>query len=338
MTVPTSGQTVDAASVADTADAPDKAKTRARVVAFLAGVAAVLLLIPVTLYFMFIHHTASMRSTMTSGMTSLCSPIPTTSPIPYAGHTTIRMLWAQHNESRTFFPNLIVLALGAVTNLNTLTELYLSAVLLLIALVLVILAHRQDVAPIRLVFYLPVTFLMFTLGQFENTLLGYQLWLVSGHYIPVAATIFLLNLRRVELDHSRHGYRNGRNRELLGARGTRHLASRPGRLTLQAPSSGVLLTWLISAVATTGLYFYHFRLRRSSWRGPRYVLAHPLSAVGILLIRDWRLMGKTTSTGIRCFRSAHCHTRGWRLSSGCSVPRLYTGEAEVFREVRSGQH
>src|SRR5580700_7337937 len=108
MTTPTSGQTVDAlsmgaSSVADTADDPGKAKNRARAVPFFAGVAAVLLLIPVALYFMFIHHygvnaiyydqwndVALLTHTRYSSHT-------------YAGHTTIGMLWAQHNENHTFF-------------------------------------------------------------------------------------------------------------------------------------------------------------------------------------------------------------------------------------------
>src|SRR5580700_4707133 len=175
MTTPTSGQTVDAlsmgaSSVADTADDPGKAKNRARAVPFFAGVAAVLLLIPVALYFMFIHR-YGVNAIFYDQWNDVALLTHTHYFFePYSGHTTIRMLWTQHNESRTFFPNLIVLALGALTHLNTLTELYLSAVLLLIALLLIILAHRRDVAPIRLIFYLPVAFLMLTLGQFENTL------------------------------------------------------------------------------------------------------------------------------------------------------------------------
>ena len=48
----------------------------------------------------------------------------------YAGHTSLSMLWTQHNENRMLFPNLVVLALGALTHLNVLTEEYLSAALL----------------------------------------------------------------------------------------------------------------------------------------------------------------------------------------------------------------
>ena len=297
MTTPTSGQAVDAlsmgaSSVADTANDPGKSKNRARAVPFFAGVAAVLLLIPVALYFLFIHHygvnaiyydqwndVALLTHTRYFSHT-------------YAGHTTIGMLWAQHNENHTFFPNLVVLALGAVTNLNILTELYLSAVLLLIALVLVILAHRQDVPRTRLVFYLPVAFLVFTLGQFENTLLGYQLWLYLVIAI-LAATIFLLNLRRVSwiilfaaIAMAVMGSYSALDGLVIWPAGLVVL------LWKNRPRAFVL-TWLISGIATTGLYFYHYDFAAASGGGHVYVLVHPLSAVEFFFFAIGDLMGKT---------------------------------------------
>ena len=60
----------------------------------------------------------------------------------------------------------------------------------LIAISLIILAHRRDVARIRLIFYLPVVFLMLTLGQFENILFGYEIsWCLA--IAALAAAIFL---------------------------------------------------------------------------------------------------------------------------------------------------
>ena len=99
-----------------------------------------LLLIPIVLYFWYIHR-YGVNAIYYDQWNDVALLTHTRYFFePYSGHTTIRMLWTQHNESRTFFPNLIVLALGALTHLNILIELYLSAVLLLIALFLIILA------------------------------------------------------------------------------------------------------------------------------------------------------------------------------------------------------
>src|ERR1700694_2659934 len=36
----------------------------------------------------------------------------------YMGHMSLTHLWAQHNESRMLFPNLVVLLLGTTTHMN----------------------------------------------------------------------------------------------------------------------------------------------------------------------------------------------------------------------------
>ena len=92
----------------------------------------------------------------------------------YAGHTSLSTLWTQHNENRMLFPNLVVLALGSLTHLNVLTEEYLSAVLLVISASLIILTNRRDLAPMPWIAYLPVAFLMLSLGQSGDTLFGFN--------------------------------------------------------------------------------------------------------------------------------------------------------------------
>ena len=163
----------------------DTAKTRGRGVIFFVGAAALLLLIPIGLYFWFIHQ-YGVNAIYYDQWNDVALLTHTRYFLEsYSGHTTIGMLWAQHNESRTFFPNLIVLALGALTQLNILTELYLSAVLHLIALVLIILAHRRDVASTRLVFYLPVAYFLDAHPRpSRKHLVRLRNVLVSGHRNP----------------------------------------------------------------------------------------------------------------------------------------------------------
>ena len=48
----------------------------------------------------------------------------------YSGHLSLGTLWAQHNEDRIFFSNIIAVALAYTTHLNLFVEMYLSVALL----------------------------------------------------------------------------------------------------------------------------------------------------------------------------------------------------------------
>src|SRR5580692_4227349 len=156
---------------AETALAAQPSGTRGRISAFFTRPeTSVLLLIPVALYIWFVHEfgvnsifydqwdNVALLTHSNLGFTS------------YAGHTSLGMLWTQHNENRMLFPNLVVFALRDLTHFNVLIELYLSAVLLVIAVSLIILAHRRDLVSIRWIAYLPVAFLILSLGQSGDTL------------------------------------------------------------------------------------------------------------------------------------------------------------------------
>ena len=47
----------------------------------------------------------------------------------YSGTLTFHSLWAQYDENRNFFPNLIVLLLGHTDHFNVVSEEYLSALM-----------------------------------------------------------------------------------------------------------------------------------------------------------------------------------------------------------------
>ncbi len=278
-----------AAVPSDTADARGRGT-------YLVGAAALLLLIPIASYFWFIH-----RYGVNTIYYDQWNDVALLTHTPYlftsySGHTTIGMLWIQHNESRTFFPNLIVLVLGALTHLNIVVELYLSAALHLIAFVLIVMAHRRDVAPMRLIFYLPVALLMFTFGQYVNILFGYEMcWCLV--IAALAATILLLNLPRLSWLVLLAG---------IGAAGVGSYSALQGLLIwpaglvvllLKRRSRAMVLTWLIAAVATTGLYFYHFNFTEAGGGSHSYVLAHPLAAAEFFFFAIGDLMGKQLPQG-----------------------------------------
>jgi len=261
----------------------------------------VLLIVPVALYFWFIHQygvNAIYYDQWNDIALLTHTPFFNYRSAPTYSHTTIATMWAQHGEDRTFFPDLVVLALGRLTSLNVLTELYLSAVLLVIACVLIILAHRQDVPRTRLVFYLPVAFLVLTLGQYENTLFGFQLWLYLV-MATLAATIFLLDLQRSSW------------LILVAAIATAVIGSYsaidglviwPAGLVVllwKGRPRAFVLTWLIAAIATTGLYLYHFQYSAATAGGGTfsYVLTHPLSAANFFFFAVGDVMGKPLPPG-----------------------------------------
>lgn len=252
-----------------------------------------LLLFPIALYFWFIHQYG-----VNAILYDQWNDVALLTHTPYLAHsyshTTISALWAQHNEDRTFFPNLVVLALGRLTSLNILTELYLNAVLLVIAFVLIIWAHRQDVSRTRLVFYLPVAFLVFTLGQYENTLFGFQLWLYLV-IAALAATIFLLDLQRwnwLVLGAAMATAVIGSYSALDG------LLIWPAGLVVllwRRRPRAFVLTWLFTAIATTALYFYHYNFSKAAAGpgGSSYALTHPLSSAEFFFFAIGDIMGRS---------------------------------------------
>ena len=257
---------------------------------------ALLLLIPVATYFWYIHQFGVNAiwfdqwdniALLTHSSFFLHS---------YAGHTSLSMLWIQHNENRMLFPNLVVLALGSLTHLNILTEEYLSAVLLVIAVWLIVMANRRDLAPVHWIVYLPVAFLMLSVGQFGDTLFGFQLaWYII--LLALAAVIFLLDSPRANWV------------VLIAAIGMAVIGSYSSLQGLFIWPAGLivllwrsrprvfLITWLLSAVVTVGVYFYHFDFGETYSGQSGYLFAHPFSAAEFFFLSIGDLIGKPLPPG-----------------------------------------
>lgn len=91
----------------------------------------------------------------------------------FAGTLTVGDLWLQHNESRMLVPNAIVLVLAEATDFNDTIFMYLGAMLLLAAVLLLIVACRHELVKHPLAF-VPAIFLVFSRAQYENILWGFQ--------------------------------------------------------------------------------------------------------------------------------------------------------------------
>ena len=85
------------------------------------------------------------------------------------------VMWAQHNETRIFFPNLIVVLLAHTVQFNVVIEEYLSATILVAAVALIIWAHKRRSPNVPWLFYCPVAIVMLSLVQYQNALWGFQI-------------------------------------------------------------------------------------------------------------------------------------------------------------------
>lgn len=145
--------------------------------------------IPVAFYIWFLHHYTLnvVHADQWSDVTLIGAS--------YQGHFTLAALWAQHNENRLLFPNLIVLAMSRLDAFNVSAEEYLSAVFLLAAVALIIGAHKRRAPERPWIVYCPVVILMLSVVQAQNTLWGFQLaWYMV--LFTLAGVIFLLDRPR----------------------------------------------------------------------------------------------------------------------------------------------
>ena len=190
-------------------------------------------------------------------------------------------LWAQHNENRILFPNLIVLLLAYTTAFNVQVEEYLSFLLLLASTGLIIWAHKRGAPGTPWLYYCPVVILMLSVVQYENALWGFQMaWYLV--LLCLALSLFLLD--RMELSalpftaavlSAIVGSYSSLQGLLIWPAGllVLYLCRRRGRYI------GI---WLVAAALTASLYFYNWD---STTGTPRhnYAWQHPFIAIKFFL-------------------------------------------------------
>ncbi|MBA2534469.1 MAG: hypothetical protein H0V21_05625 [Rubrobacter sp.] len=109
---------------------------------------------------------------------------------PSSAKLTILDLWEQHLEHRFFFPGGSILLLGILTKWNTVAEMYLIQVCLLVTLVVLYLAFRAGTGT-KPLYFVPVAFLVFSLVQSFNMLWGLQLTFFFVETFGVLTFFFL---------------------------------------------------------------------------------------------------------------------------------------------------
>lgn len=134
----------------------------------LAAVSCVLILLPVAAAFLYIY---SFGVDMPFG--DVWTMVPRFDKLS-SGTLGFSDLWVQHFEHRIFFPRVAILLLGVVTDFNQIAIMYLIEICFLVTLVVLLLAFRANIGA-RLFFFIPVSLLIFNLGQSFNMFFGLQL-------------------------------------------------------------------------------------------------------------------------------------------------------------------
>jgi hypothetical protein len=206
----------------------------------------------------------------------------------YGGTLGLSNLWASHGDHRILFPNLIVIALGQFTHLNVVLEEYLSGAMLLAATGLLISTHRRRAPSTPLISYTPLTLLLFSFVQYQNTLWGFQMaWYLIT--LALALALFLLDRPTVTgwvfvgaIAATVVGSFSSLQGLLIWPVGLLVLCidRRPRRL---------IVVWVACAVITAALYFHH--LNPAEYSNQTYVFAHPIEALKYFLFLIGSVLG-----------------------------------------------
>lgn len=204
----------------------------------------------------------------------------------YAGTLGVDDLFALHNEHRLFFPRLVILSLAALTHYNTVAEMYLIQVLAVATLIVLWLSFRAGIA-YKVLAFIPVAFLLFSLRQHVSMLLGIQIVVAMAQFCAVFAFYCLY----------RAGKEGGGKIALPLAILSATVASFSFLQGLFVWPAGLVqlfimhrerlvrrrmvLVWLVAGICEWVLYFRGFA--NEDDRALGYFLIHPLQAAQYLL-------------------------------------------------------
>ena len=204
-------------------------------------------------------------------------------------------LWAQHNENRIFFPNLIVLLLAHTTAFNVQVEEYLSFVLLLASTGLIIGAYKRGTPDTPWLYLCPVAILMLSVVQYENALWGFQMaWYLV--LLCLALSLFLLD----RMDSSSVPFTIAILSAVVGS-----FSSLQGLLIWPAGLLVLFLcrrrglhivVWLVAAALTASLYFYNWNPSTGTPKH-NYAWQHPIIAIKFFLFMMGDVVGMHVAYG-----------------------------------------
>ena len=206
-------------------------------------------------------------------------------------HPNLGNLWALHNDNRIFFPNLVVLLLAHTTHFNVHIEDYLSGIMLVLAIGLLIVAHKRRSPSTPWLYYCPVAIIMLSFVQVGDTLWGFQMaWYLV--MLALAGAVFLLDepiLTWLSLIGAMALAIVGSFSSLQG------LLIWPAGLVLlycRSRPKRFVITWLAGGIVTGAAYFYQFRPTGPA-SNDSYVLSHPVLTIEFFLSAIGDVVGES---------------------------------------------
>jgi hypothetical protein len=113
----------------------------------------------------------------------------------YQGQLHFQDFYEQDNEHRPFFPRLLMLPLALATRYNSIAEMYVSWAFICLSAIPVYLYCRQIYSDrlAALTAFVPAAWVLFSLGQSENLLMGWQLVFFMANAFLLYSMYFLQN-------------------------------------------------------------------------------------------------------------------------------------------------
>ncbi len=205
----------------------------------------------------------------------------------YKGTLTLSDLWASHGDHRILFPNLIVIALAQFTRFNVVFEEYLSGAMLVTATGLFILIHRRRAPSTPFIYYTPLTLLLFSFVQYENTLWGFQ---IAWYLVTLALALALFLLDRPALTGC--VFAGAIAATVVGSFSSLQglLIWPVGLLVLYVHrrQRRSLLIWIACALITATVYFHQLN---PPYSNQTYVFTHPIEALKFFLFLIGSVLG-----------------------------------------------
>jgi hypothetical protein len=195
----------------------------------------------------------------------------------HLGTLSFGTVWAQHNENRVFFPNLVVLLLGYTTHFNLVVEDYLSGLFAFSTAGLLIAAHKRRSPSIPLIAYCPVAIVLLMFVPLGDVLFSYQMsWYLM--LLGLAGAIFFLDAPVLSRPHLAAAIGFAVVGSFSSMEGLFIWPTGLVLLYLRRRSRGPVITWVVAAGVTVVLYFADYNFSAAGGQ-KTYVLSHPLAAI-----------------------------------------------------------
>lgn len=199
----------------------------------------------------------------------------------YNSKLTFFDLLAQHNESRPFFPNVVMIILAEFTHYNVLYEIYFMYALYCVSFVILFLMYVKDhsISKSSCLKFIPVSFFFFNLFQMSNVLYGVRI----GQSMEIFGLISALYL----IDKSRNFDLKFLSSIIAAIISTfsfvAGLSTWPVCLALiflkdSEQKRKKIVFWCFSAIAVVGIYF-HTYVKPSKHPSLLYSFQNPVNGI-----------------------------------------------------------